>query len=247
MIPNTFSSFWKALAPALGDHLWLSTVVALLAALLTLALRKNHARARYWLWLAASLKFLVPFSWFVALGNHLAWRSPAATTTTALYYTVEEISRPFTQSVTAPGKWALPSANQTHLLPAVLIAIWLGGFLAVLCGWCVRWRRISAEVHRATPLVQGREFDALLRMQPDAGITRPVELRLSQSTLEPGIFGIVRPVLLWPEGISQQLDDSQLQAVIAHELWHVRRRDNLAAVFHMLVEAIFWFHPLVWW
>ena len=83
MIPNTSSSLWKALAPALGDHLWQSTVVALVAALLTLLLRKNHARARYWLWLAASLKFLVPFSWFVALGNHVAWRSPAVTPTTA--------------------------------------------------------------------------------------------------------------------------------------------------------------------
>ena len=247
MIPNTFSSLWKALAPALGDHLWQSTVVALVAALLTLALRKNHARARYWIWLAASLKFLVPFSWFVALGNHLAWRSAAATTTAGLYYTVEEISRPFTQSVTTQTKWALPSASGIHLLPTVLTAIWLGGFLTVLCGWYVRWRRISAEVHKATLLEQGREFEALRRMQRDAGITSPLELRLSRSTLEPGIFGILRTVLLWPEGISQRLDDSQLQAVIAHELWHMRRRDNLAAVFHMLVEAIFWFHPMVWW
>jgi len=247
MIPNTFSSLWKALAPALGDHLWQSTVVALVAALLTVALRKNHARARYWLWLAASLKFLIPFSWFVAVGNYLAWRSAAASTTAGLYYTVEEISRPFTQSVTNPAKWALPSASATHLLPAVVMAIWLGGFLAVLCGWCVRWRRISAEVQMATLLVQGREFEALLGMQREAGITSPVELRLSRSTVEPGIFGIVRPVLLWPAGVSQRLSDSQLQAVIAHELWHVRRRDNLGAVFHMIVEAVFWFHPLVWW
>src|SRR5438270_11614754 len=247
MIPNAFSSLWKELAPALGVHLWHSTVVALVAALLTLALRNNHARARYWIWLAASLKFLVPFSWFVALGNRLAWRSPAATATTALYYTVEEISRPFTQSATVPEGWTLPSASPTHLLPPVLIAIWLGGFLTVLGGWCVRWRRISAEVQKATLLVQGREAEALRGMERGAGITSPVELRLSRSTLEPGIFGILRPVLLWPEGISQRLDDSQLQAVIAHELWHVRRRDNLAAVFHMLVEAIFWFHPLVWW
>jgi len=38
-----------------------------------------------------------------------------------------------------------------------------------------------------------------------------------------------------------------LEAIFAHELCHVRRRDNLAAAIHMLVEAIFWFHPLVWW
>ncbi|HEX6824634.1 MAG TPA: M56 family metallopeptidase [Candidatus Sulfotelmatobacter sp.] len=247
MISKTFSSFWSALAPALGDHLWQSTVVALVAALLTLAFRKNHARSRYWLWLAASLKFLVPFSWFVALGNHLAWRNPAASASTALYYTVEEISRPFTQSATVPVKLAAPSAGLTPLLASALIAIWLSGFLAVLCWWCLRWRRIYREVQKAVRRTEGREFQALRRMEGEAGITTPLELRRSRSTLEPGIFGVRRPVLLWPEGISERLDDAQLQAVIAHELCHVRRRDNLAAVSHMMVEAIFWFYPLVWW
>ncbi len=68
-----------------------------------------------------------------------------------------------------------------------------------------------------------------------------------QSSLEPGILGILRPVLLWPAGISEHLQDAHLEAILAHELQHVRRRDNLAAAMHMVVEAIFWFHPLVWW
>jgi bla regulator protein BlaR1 len=70
---------------------------------------------------------------------------------------------------------------------------------------------------------------------------------LSRNSLEPGIFGIARPVLVWPEGISQHLDDQHLEAILAHEIWHVRRRDNLFAALHMLVEAVFWFYPLVWW
>jgi bla regulator protein BlaR1 len=61
------------------------------------------------------------------------------------------------------------------------------------------------------------------------------------------VFGILRPVLLWPAGISERLVDAQLEAILAHEMSHVRRRDNLAAALHMLVEAVFWFHPLVWW
>jgi uncharacterized protein (TIGR03435 family) len=65
--------------------------------------------------------------------------------------------------------------------------------------------------------------------------------------MEPGIFGIARPVLIWPEGISEHLEDAHLEPIVAHELWHVRRRDNLAAAIHMVVEAVFWFHPLVWW
>ncbi len=65
--------------------------------------------------------------------------------------------------------------------------------------------------------------------------------------LEPGVFGILRPVLLLPEGITDRLTPAQLEAVIAHELCHVRRRDNLTAAIHMVVETVFWFHPLVWW
>jgi uncharacterized protein (TIGR03435 family) len=69
----------------------------------------------------------------------------------------------------------------------------------------------------------------------------------SGSSMEPGIFGIIRPVLLWPEGIAGHMDDAHLESVLAHEVCHVQRRDNLTCAIHMLVEAIFWFHPLVWW
>jgi uncharacterized protein (TIGR03435 family) len=54
--------------------------------------------------------------------------------------------------------------------------------------------------------------------------------------------------VLWlPAGIGDRLEDAELEAILAHELCHIRRRDNLSAAIHMAVEAIFWFHPLVWW
>lgn len=54
---------------AVIDHVWQSTLVAVLAAGLALALRRHSASARYWLWFAASAKFLIPFSVLVALGG----------------------------------------------------------------------------------------------------------------------------------------------------------------------------------
>jgi uncharacterized protein (TIGR03435 family) len=60
-------------------------------------------------------------------------------------------------------------------------------------------------------------------------------------------FGIWRAVLLLPAGITDRLTPAQLDAIVAHELCHVRRRDNLATAIHMGVEALFWFHPVVWW
>lgn len=73
MILQYLSATWKALAPGMGNHLWQSTLFAVAAGLLTLVLRKNQAHARYWLWLAASLKFLVPFSLLTNLGSRLPW------------------------------------------------------------------------------------------------------------------------------------------------------------------------------
>ena len=252
MILKYLSAMWTAVAPALGNHLWQSTLFAVTAGFLTLILRKNHARSRYWLWLAASLKFLMPFSLLVGIGSQLAWsRASVGTGTKAgLYFAMEEVSQPFTHPTMSMVSRATPSTlsqSLIHLLPALLVAAWLCGLVIVPVVWYVRWRRIAAAIREAVPLEKGREVEALCRLERIAGTRQRIEILSSRASLEPGIFGIARPVLVWPEGISERLDDAHLDAVLAHELWHVRRRDNLAAAIHMVVEAMFWFHPLVWW
>lgn len=249
MIPKYSSAYlsglWDALAPAVANHLWQSTLFALGAALLTLLLSRHHARARYWLWLAASAKFLLPFSWLVALGNRLAWSRTAAAPEPGFYF-IEQMSQPFAPPLLHASASPFIAPSLLPLLP-VLIALWLCGFLAVLLVWSARWWRISAAKRAAQPLADGREVGALRRVERMGGVQKPIELLLSRSSLEPGIFGIARPVLIWPEGISNRLEDPHLEAILAHEVWHVRRRDNLFAALHMVVEALFWFYPLVWW
>ena len=66
------------LLTAIVEHLWQSTLFAAAVALLALALRRNQPRIRYWLWLAASAKFLVPFAMLADLGNRLHWLSTLA-------------------------------------------------------------------------------------------------------------------------------------------------------------------------
>ena len=65
--------------------------------------------------------------------------------------------------------------------------------------------------------------------------------------MEPGVYGILRPVLLLPAGIMKHINDSELEAIFLHEFEHIRCRDNLIALIHMIVQALFWFHPVVWW
>jgi bla regulator protein BlaR1 len=259
-LPNSFTP----VALALANHLWQSTLVACIAGLLTLTLRRNHARARYALWLAASIKFLVPFSLLMALGAHLASLRPATPQHRAAadsLLTVEQINQPFTidpdfdatpRPIAPAAALSIPDRlatlwKRSPLLPCALTALWLIGFLAVSIRWTMRWRRISAAIQLTEPLHQGREFEILRKMQHLAGLRRSIELRPLPASMEPGVFGLIRPVLLWPQAITTRLGDAHLEAVLAHEVCHVRRRDNLTAAIHMLVEAIFWFHPVVWW
>jgi bla regulator protein blaR1 len=59
----------------LASHLWQSTLFAAAAWLLTLAVRRNRAAVRYGIWMAASVKFLIPFSLLISMGSHVEWRT----------------------------------------------------------------------------------------------------------------------------------------------------------------------------
>ncbi len=249
MTANDLSSMCRDLAPRLGDHLWQSTLFAGAVGLLAFTLRRYQARTRYWLWLTASAKFLIPFSLLVSVGSLLGWSSH---TKAGMYAALDEVSQPFTEMTvreTSTSVAALPMASHhwVSLLPGSLAVVWLCGFIGVMVLWWVQWRLISVAMREAEPLREGREIEALRRMERAAGLSKPVEVLSSRSSMEPGVFGVLRPVLLWPAGISEYLEDAHLEGVLAHEVCHVRRRDNLTSVMQMLVEAVFWFHPLVWW
>ena len=241
--PKYFIELW---APEVANHVWQSTLFAAVIALLAFTLRNYQARTRYWLWLAASAKFLIPFSLLLSIGSHLAWSLHPATSQPAMYAAFDQISQPFTDTV-IPNTPIVRTAHPSALLPTALAALWLCGFIAVLTFWSIQLRRVSKAVREAKPLQSGREIEVLHRLSQTAKLSKPIELFSSRDSMEPGVFGILHPVLLWPEGISQHLDDAHLEAILAHEVCHVQRRDNLTSTIHMLVEAIFWFHPLVWW
>ena len=221
MIPTDLSS--------LANHLWQSTLFAAGAQLLTLTLRKNRAAVRYWIWLAASVKFLIPFSVLVSIGSQLEWRSVPATTQPQLTNAINEIAQPFFTSAHVSTVTATQPSS-SHIL-MILIGAWLCGFILGLIFWVRALRQIRAVARAATAV----------------HLNLPIPVMFSPERLEPGVFGILKPVLILPAGIADRLTPAQFEAVLAHELCHVRRRDNLTAAIQMAVEVIFWFHPLVWW
>ena len=219
------------LAGPVVNHLCQSTVVTIAAWLLALILRNNHARTRYWLWMIASLKFLVPFSLLISAGEWL--RSAVATPIQrpALAAVMEQIAQPFPQAQAVVAAGPQVTAHHPSIVPTLLLGAWACGSLLVAFLWFRNWLQIRIAVRTASP----------------CALAAGVPVLSSSSLLEPGIFGVLRPVLLLPQGIMDRLTPAQLDAIVAHEMCHVRRRDNVTFTIHMVVETLFWFHPFVWW
>jgi uncharacterized protein (TIGR03435 family) len=140
-----------------------------------------------------------------------------------------------------------PAVLSTPSWPAVLAGIWLVGCVVVLAVWTIRWFRIAAIVRASKPLTDVDVIARLRRAEAVIGVTRPLRAVVSEAAIEPGVFGIVRPVLVWPCDLGAHLQGKQIDGMLIHELAHVQRRDNLTAALHLVVETLFWFFPPVWW
>jgi bla regulator protein blaR1 len=225
-------SWNESFAPAIVNHVWQSTVAAGIAWLLTAALRKNHARVRYAVWFAASVKFLLPFALLTAAGEWLrSLVAVAAMHQPPVAAAMVQIAQPFSSSQIIDAGSVPLVAQSSSWLPLALLAIWIGGALLVAARFVRGWRIANGARRSATPLAIAADVPVLCTSAP----------------MEPGIFGIFRPVLLLPEGIVDRLSDGQLRAILAHEMCHVRRRDNLTFAMHQVAQTLFWFHPAAWW
>jgi uncharacterized protein (TIGR03435 family) len=221
----------------LANHLWQSTLVAVAIGLLTLMCRRNHAGVRYWLWFSASVKFFVPFTLLVALGDQLEWASKAPQLAApAVTATLDQVSRPFVVDPTF-GFFAVEEApRRFDWFVFALLAVWVSGIIAMTVIRLRMWQRIRAAVRASSPWTV-----------PGLPMPAGLDARSTPGVMEPGVVGLWRPVLLVPSGIEDDLTPHQLAAVLMHERCHIRRRDNVTAAVHMVAETVFWFYPVVWW
>lgn len=122
------------------------------------------------------------------------------------------------------------------LLGSLLLALRFGG------GW-LHLLTVRRAVTRASGELQHR-FD---RIANRFGLTHPIRLALSTRINTPMVVGWLRPMLLVPVGILTDMDPVGLEALLVHELAHIRRHDYLVNVVQCLVEILLFYHPAVWW
>jgi TonB family protein len=235
----------------MADHLWQTTLFALFVVAATFALRRGPAKVRHALWMLASVKLLIPASVLVFFAEQAGvdplWMLTSAAATRSDASLLQEISEPVLvisssyQSMVTAGR-----ALSHNELFCFLSGVWLIGSVTLFSIWGMRRRRFLQALGLGRRVEAGREWEIFNRAKVLLGLTTHVDLVLSKQKIEPIVARVRRPVVMVPEAIAEQLNDSELEAIMLHELVHVQRRDNLIGNLQMVLLSLLWFHPLVW-
>ncbi|MDQ2978317.1 MAG: M56 family metallopeptidase, partial [Acidobacteriota bacterium] len=132
-------------------------------------------------------------------------------------------------------------------LRPVLLAAWLAGVLALslrlLAGWGVALRLVKRRTRPATAALAA----SFARLTKRLALSRPVRLLESAAVEGPTALGWMRPVVLLPLSGLTGFSPSQIDALLAHELAHLRRHDYLVNLAQCAAETLLFYHPAVWW
>ena len=131
-------------------------------------------------------------------------------------------------------------------LPAVFAA-WLLGVTVLFVRMYGGWWRARRIVSRADSVPDAEWRSRVLRMANQLGVAAPVSFLQSAVVSVPVVIGWLRPAIVVPVSAFAGLTPEDLEAILAHELAHIRRADYLVNLLQNLAETLFFYHPAVWW
>jgi len=224
----------QALGWAIVHSLWQGAATAAVLGLVLLAVRSPRAR-----YAAACVALLAMMCGFALT---LAYFMPAAGANTPAFKTPLFVRNP-PGGVSAASPWY---ANVKLVVPWIA-PLWLCGVLVIYVRtltsfwWVQRLRRRGVCATASFWLNELARLKALLR------VSRPVQLLESSLAEMPLVLGHFRPLILVPAGFLAGLPPEQLEAILLHELAHIRRHDYLVNVLQRLAEGVLFYHPAAWW
>jgi TonB family protein len=237
------SAWWW---PRFADHLWQTTIFALIVLVAAMVIRRGSARWRHAFCLLASTKFIIPAAFFIFLVQETGIQS------LPIFRLIQPGEQNALSLVTEPAVTFASTyevtvfTDSTSGIYLALTTVWLIGTTSIALLWLIRRRRFRHSLRPGLTNRDGREWRALERARESLGMKREVGLMISTHRIEPGVWRVWRPIIILPGSMTTLLDDCELEAILLHELIHIKRHDNLIGNFQLALCASLWFHPLVW-
>lgn len=252
---------FQALGWALIHFIWQGALVAILYAGTAVLLRKRAANVRYSVACAAMLLMLaLPIATIFVIGRAskdesrlsneaLISNSRASETGSESLASVTSISES-ARDFSAPHQsrsFSLWAKERFATLVPWLVALWFAGVLFLslrFLGGLVVAQRLKRR--RASEAIQQWQ-EKLSALRGRLRVSRPVRLCESVLVEVPTVIGWLRPVILIPASALTGMSAEQLEALLAHELAHIKRYDYLINLIQTAVETLLFYHPAVWW
>ena len=233
------TSFAQALSQSLLHFIWQGIAVGILLWIALLLLRRRSASARY---AAACLALAVlaalpPITAWVVYAHAAA--GPAIVPAAHVPVSAPAAPPPISHAAAGATDWV--ARAQSWALP-----LWSMGVLL----FSIRLLWGARQVHRLRRRGSPAADDVLQSVAAIAsrlGLGRAIQVLISSFADGPSVVGWIRPVILLPAATLAGLTPEQLEAVLAHELAHIRRHDYLVNLLQMVVETLLFYHPVVWW
>jgi beta-lactamase regulating signal transducer with metallopeptidase domain len=260
---NTFLSdhIVKALCNTLMHSLWQGILLALITGAIIILTRKASAAFRYNLLIGALTLFAfgvtATFIWRLQkpVTHDSSYRSTTSHTT-AIQTTAAQVISTGPASEEAADPIAQPTAtgNMTETVIGyfnthanTIVLIW---FLFI----CARSVQMAVGLHSVSHLKRTNVFevskdweDRLLQLAQQLHIQQAIRLMESGIAKAPMVVGYLKPAILIPIGLINSLTTNEVEAILTHELAHIRRRDYLVNLLQCFMEIVFFFNPAVLW
>lgn len=258
-------------------QLWQVTVLATAVAALTRLVLRKRPRLAYLLWMIVIFKAITPPIWSssTSIFSWAQLTPKVATTVTLEGVPATENAIPVSSAApqvrreTKSEKSAPPDVvPESRTVPVEtlpegvaraarsnrrdwadrLFVLWLVGTCAFSILISAKWLHLRSRLHSTKcgekELAIQKQIAHLTSM---VGVRRPVRVCITASNLGPAVVGWLRPVILLPEALLKAKSLEELEPIVIHELVHVRRGDTLVGQLQVLIQVLWWFHPLIWW
>jgi beta-lactamase regulating signal transducer with metallopeptidase domain len=245
------------LVPCLGwtlvHFLWQGLAIAVWLMICLRVLRAGSANQRYLADCAAlAAMVLAPVITFNHLSGKFQSQPPALVADFAPTVPAETLRsdaalgpRIVVPIKVVPIKMSLPERLERNL-PWLVIA-WAVGVFALSGRLLMGWLQVRQLTRTAAIPLEGLWKERLAELANRLRVSQPVRLLQSALVEVPTVIGWLRPVILLPASCLAGLTMAQLEAVLAHELAHIRRHDYLVNLLQSAVETLLFYHPAVWW
>lgn len=236
------------------------------AAVVAMALAARMSRARYaarwrcWLWLLLSLRLLIPVS--ISLPEQTEIRAPIQITAPSDVVIYEEnkpeplpvpepvkpveptVPAPMPSVPTTPATPSVAEAEKQITLYQIVFAVWAAGAAFVLLWYAsTHWRFLRWLRRWGDPVLNAATIRLFNELGDKLELNRRPEVLVCTGLKVPILAGLFAPKLLLPEG---EMGQNALRYSLLHELTHFKRRDIWLKTLALLVNAVHWFNPFMW-